>query len=140
MPCKLGTLGCNMKILRALILGALLLTATSAVPQQPASKPVVEYNIGDCGSGHFTIVHTTLNADRTKLTFGAFLTSATEVKTDNDPLVFDYAEEKPDEDGDVQFQGLAKLDDSNLELDGYTRGNRIVAILLVDKKFSQVFY
>jgi hypothetical protein len=140
MPCKLGILGCNMRILRALVLGFLLVMATPAVPQQPEPKPVVEYNIANCGGEHFTIVHTTLNAAKTKLTFGAFLKSPTEVKTDTDPLVFDYVEEKPDEDGDIQFQGTTKLEDHDLELDGYTRGNRIVAILLVDKKLGHVLY
>jgi hypothetical protein len=129
-----------MKILRALVLGFLLVMATPAVPQQPEPKPAIEYNIGNCGAQHFTIVHVTLNADKTKLTFGVFLKSPTEVKTDVDPLVFDYAEEKPDEDGDIQFQGKAKLEGADLELDGYTRGNRIVAILLVDKKLGHVLY
>src|SRR5271166_2113439 len=124
-----------MKIFRALVLGALLAMATPAVPQQPAPKPVVEYNIANCGS-KFTIVHVVMNEDRTKLTFGQFLISPTELKTDIDPLVFDYAEEKPDEDGDVQFQGIAKLEGHKLELDGYTRGNRIIAVLMVDDKLG----
>lgn len=140
MPCILGALGCNMRILRALILGVLLALATPAVPQQPEPKPVVEYNIADCGGQHFTVVHVTLNAEKTKLTFGAFLKSATEIKQDADLLVFDYTEEKVDEDGDVQIQGTTKYEEATLELHGYTRGNRFVGLILVDGRLGQVLY
>jgi hypothetical protein len=139
MPCKLGILGCNMRILRALVLGFLLAMAAPAAPQQPEPKPVVEYNIANCSS-KFTIVHVTLNVEKTKMTFGAFLTSPTDVKTDAEPVVLDYTQAEADEDGDVQFQATGKIDDTAIEVDGYTRGNRIVAVTLADRKLANVLY
>lgn len=140
MPCKLGILGCNMRILRALVLGFLLVMATPAVPQQPEPKPVVEYNIASCGGSDFTVVHAVLNSDKTKFTFSDFLTSPTTSKKDPDPMVFDYKEEPKDKDGNISFTASGVLDKSQLVISGVIRGNRLVGVLTVDGDLGHLYY
>jgi hypothetical protein len=138
---SLSILESNMRIFRALALGAALMLATPAVPQQPEPKPVVvEYNIASCGGQDFTVIHVVLNEDHTKLTFGDFLSDATTTKKVDEPLVFDYKEEPKSENGVVQFSAATIYKSHKLTIDGARLGNRVIGVLLLDGDLGHVYY
>jgi hypothetical protein len=129
-----------MKAIRAIILGVMLALATPVMPQQPEPKPVVEYNIASCGSRDFTVIHMVLNAERTTATFGDFLTDATTVKKEDNPVVFSYKEEPKTKDGIIPFSAATVYEKHNLVINGARLGNRIIGILTVDEKLGHVYY
>lgn len=128
-----------MRIVRSLVLAVSLFLAIPAIAQAPVPA-LVEYNVAGCGGQDFTVIHVVLDAGKKTITFGDFLTSPTDVKKENDPLVFSYEEQPKDEDGIIEFKGTATIDKSKLELAGARRGNRIIGILFVDGELGHLYY
>lgn len=125
--------------LRDLFLAACLMFATPTIAAQ--DKPVaVEYNIASCGGQDFTVIHAVLSDDRTKITFGDFLTGPTEIKKVDEPLVFDYKEQPKDEKGFIKYSASAIYKEKKLEVFGARLGNRIIGVMTVDNKLGHVYY
>jgi hypothetical protein len=138
-----------MKFFRAIILATMLVLGVASITEVrsawPEPKPVVEYNFGMCGGDIFTVSHAVLSTDekgKQSLIFTYRLSDPqTVVKNEGNELIsFAFKPEPKDKDGDQKFKGEAKLDGHVLVLNGLIRGDRVVAILMVDGELGHLLY
>ena len=128
-----------MRILRATILGAMLLFASPTIKPQ-AEKPKVEYNIGFCGGKDFTIIHAEISADEKTLAFTYHLADPTTVVKDKQSLVMDLVVKPEDKEHRRIFDASVLDGKDTLEVHGVLKQNRFVGFFMVNGELGHVMY